>query len=75
MVLSYCRVCSFLTAFQFLTSAAIVKMLGVSGRIKVEPLEWRTVKAFLPAVLMYHASIFTNTKVLEYANGKLCGFT
>mmetsp|Transcript_9365 Transcript_9365/g.34360 ORF Transcript_9365/g.34360 Transcript_9365/m.34360 type:complete len:340 (+) Transcript_9365:118-1137(+) len=58
----------FLTAFQFLTSAAAVWLLGKMGYLTVEGLQWDTVKAFLPAVILYYVSIFTNTKVLEYAN-------
>ena len=58
----------FLTAFQFLTSAAAVWLLGKAGYMPVEPLKWDTVRAFLPAVILYYVSIFSKTKGLEYAN-------
>jgi len=52
---------------QFLTSAIFAKVMEMAGQ-KVDALEMKKVKAFLPAVLCFYAALFCNFKSLQNAN-------
>ena len=54
--------------FQLLTTAAAVVMSSQMGVISAEPLEWSKIKPFLLVVFAFLGAVFTNLKVLQYAN-------
>eukprot|EP01059_Diplonema_ambulator_P030176 TRINITY_DN5065_c1_g2_i1.p1 TRINITY_DN5065_c1_g2~~TRINITY_DN5065_c1_g2_i1.p1 ORF type:complete len:347 (+),score=72.61 TRINITY_DN5065_c1_g2_i1:81-1121(+) len=57
-----------LTAIQFAVSAGFAFLLGLSGYAEVDALDYKKVKAFMPAVCMFYISVATNLKLLESAN-------
>uniref|UniRef100_A0A7S2FHC9 Sugar phosphate transporter domain-containing protein n=1 Tax=Pycnococcus provasolii TaxID=41880 RepID=A0A7S2FHC9_9CHLO len=56
-----------LTFLQYVGSASFAYAVGALGYAKVDKLEPKKAIAFMPAVLMFYVSIFTNTKLLQYA--------
>jgi len=54
--------------FQLFTTAATVWMSSQAGIISAEPLEWAKLKPFLLVVFAFLGAVFTNLKVLQYAN-------
>jgi len=57
-----------LTAIQFAVSALVAFLLGVFKIEEVDPLRWKDVKAFMPAVMLFYVSVATNLKLLENAH-------
>lgn len=57
-----------LTAFQYLTSALGVWILGKLGFLYHDPFSLETAKRFLPAASVFYLAIFTNTNLLRHAN-------
>lgn len=57
-----------LTAFQYLTSALGVWVLGKLGFLYHDSFSWDTAKKFLPAATVFYLAIFTNTNLLRHAN-------
>eukprot|EP01065_Artemidia_motanka_P036183 TRINITY_DN44096_c0_g1_i1.p1 TRINITY_DN44096_c0_g1~~TRINITY_DN44096_c0_g1_i1.p1 ORF type:complete len:351 (+),score=85.28 TRINITY_DN44096_c0_g1_i1:111-1163(+) len=57
-----------LTAIQFGVSALVAVLIGAFGIDEVDPLRWSTVKAFMPAVVLFYISVATNLKLLERAH-------
>ena len=59
---------SFVLLMQFFASWFAVKLVGCSGCIVVDALEWRKLLAFLPVSLAFLAAVFANIKTLQFAN-------
>lgn len=57
-----------LTAFQYLTSAGGVWILGKLGFLYHDPFMLETAKKFFPAAAVFYLAIFTNTNLLRHAN-------
>lgn len=57
-----------LTAFQYLTSAGGVWILGKLGFLCHDPFTLEIAKKFLPAATVFYLAIFTNTNLLRHAN-------
>ncbi|XXG48561.1 hypothetical protein AAC387_Pa02g2974 [Persea americana] len=57
-----------LTAFQYLTSALGVWILGKLGLLYHDPFSLDTARRFLPAAVVFYLAIFTNTNLLRHAN-------
>lgn len=57
-----------LTAFQYLTSALGVWLLGKLGLLYHDPFSLDTARRFLPAAAVFYLAIFTNTNLLRHAN-------
>ena len=59
---------SFVLLLQFFFSWFAVKVVGCSGCIVVDKLEWKKLLAFLPVSLAFLAAVFANIKTLQFAN-------
>ena len=53
---------------QLLTSAVATRALGFFDVIKVDALEWKKVKPFVPVAAAFVSGIYCNIKTLQYAN-------
>ena len=59
---------SFVLLAQVTSSWLAVKLVGCTGAIEVDELEWGKVKSFFPVAAAFLACIFANIKTLQYAN-------
>ena len=59
---------SIVTALQYSSSAIAVTILGHFGVVERVSLDWKKAKQFMPAVVLFYVSIFTNSKLLQHAN-------
>jgi len=57
-----------LMALQFLTSAAVVRLLACRGKLEAAPLEAEKVRAFWLVPAVFSVAIFTNIKLLQSAS-------
>jgi len=53
-----------LTVLQFGFAAGAVRLLAALKLVECDALDWKTVKAFAPAVVMFYASIASNMRLL-----------
>ena len=59
---------SALTVLQFTVAWMVAAIAGALGICEVDRLEWKKVKAFAPACLLFYLSIACNMKLLGHAN-------
>lgn len=59
---------SLILFLQLMSSAIIVKILGILGMIEVDELEWRKAKGFFFVSMAFLATLFANMKTLQYCN-------
>jgi len=57
-----------LMSLQFVSSAAVVRLLSLSGQLECEPLVWARARGFLLVPLFFGIAIFTNIKLLQAAS-------
>lgn len=58
----------FLLSLQLWVATLIVYGLHAAKVLKLEPLSWRTAVKFLPVVISFLGTLFSNAKVLQYSN-------
>ena len=56
-----------MTACQFATTAVFVWVMGLLGKIDVEPLRPAKVRQMAPINIVFYLAIFTNGQVLKHA--------
>lgn len=57
-----------LAMIQYLVSVLAVYLLGKAKVLEHDPLQWDKLKAFFPSALVFFLAVFSNMKVLHYAN-------
>jgi GDP-mannose transporter len=58
----------FLLSLQLWFAVAFVYLLGGFGMLQIEPLRWDTAIKFIPVVLSFLGTLFSNAKVLQFSN-------
>ncbi|KAF3793957.1 GDP-mannose transporter [Nymphaea thermarum] len=57
-----------LTALQYLTSVAGVRLFSMLGLLQHDPFTYDMARKFLPAATIFYLAVFTNTELLKNAN-------
>ena len=64
-----------LAMIQYLVSVLAVYFLGKFKILEHDPLQWDKLKAFFPSALVFFLAVFSNMKVLHYANVRPFAFS
>lgn len=56
-----------LTALQYLSCCAVVWLCSASGKIECDEMDIKKAWQFMPAVVLFYISVFTNSKLLQYS--------
>ena len=57
-----------LMALQFVSSAAVVRLLASAGQLECEPLQWERARSFMLVPIVFAIAIFANIKLLQAAS-------